>query len=88
MSKRTYICLECRTTKRAEAAYGLDTDFRCSQCQRSLFELPWQWRIPKKTDDAGWKKLRKVVSEIENDRLSRRRALEEYTEQPLKDDVE
>jgi len=37
-------------------------------------ELPWQWRIPKKTDDAGWKKLRKFMSAIERDWLPRRHA--------------
>ena len=74
MSKRTYICLDCRTAKRAEAAYGRNTDFRCSQCQGPVFELPWRWRIPKKTDDAGWKELRNFVSEIERDWLPRRNA--------------
>ena len=74
MSKRTYICLECRTARRADAAYGLNTDFRCSQCQASLFELPWRWRIPKKTDDSEWKKLRRMVTDIERDWLPRRNA--------------
>lgn len=74
MSKRTYVCLDCRTAKRAEAAYGLNTDFRCSQCQGPAFELPWGWRIPKKTDGPGWKELRKFVSELEHDWIPRRNA--------------
>jgi len=32
-----------------------------------VFELPWRWRIPKKIDDSEWKKLRRFVSEIENE---------------------
>ena len=72
MSNRNYICFECRTAKRADAAYGLKTDYRCSSCQGELCELPWRWRIPKKTDDTGWKKLKKMMSELEAEWLPRR----------------
>lgn len=74
MSKRTYICPDCRTAKRAETAHGLNTNYRCSQCQGVVVELPWRWRIPKKNDDDGWKELRKFVAEIERDWLPRRNA--------------
>ena len=72
MSNRTYICLDCRTAKRAEAAYGLNTDYRCSQCRGRLHELPWRWRIPKKSNNSEWKKLREMVLEIESDWIPRR----------------
>ena len=66
MSNRTYICIKCRVAKRAPAEYGLNTDYRCSQCQQELWELEWRWRIPKKTDDKGWKELEeKVISDSE-----------------------
>jgi len=57
MSSRTYICYDCRTSKRAEAAYGLNTDFRCPICQAKMIELSRKWRIPKKGDDKEWNKL-------------------------------
>lgn len=73
MSKRTYICFECRTSKRADAAHGLNTKYRCSQCQGNLCELPWQWRIPKQSDDTEWKKLNKMYIELEHSWLPRKK---------------
>ena len=63
MSNRTYICVECRTSKRAEAAGGLETPLRCSCCGGSLWELSHKWRIPKKVDDRAWLELRKIVAD-------------------------
>lgn len=62
MSARTYICIACRWSRRAEAAYGLNTSLRCPTCNGALWELEWQWRIPRKTDDRGWKELAAKVS--------------------------
>ena len=62
MSARTYICLTCRWSRRAEAAYGLNTSLRCPTCSGSLWELEWRWRIPRKTNDKGWKELAAKVS--------------------------
>jgi len=64
MSNRTYICVECRTSKRAEAAYGLNTNFRCSICQKSLYELPWDWRIPKRKNEKEWQSLKEMVEDL------------------------
>jgi len=72
MSNRNYVCFECRTSKRADATYGLNTGYRCSQCQGKLHELPWRWRIPKRTDDTEWNKLRKMYAELENSWLPRK----------------
>ena len=63
MSNRTYICVECRTAKRAEATGGLKTDLRCSSCGGSLWELSHRWRIPKKTDKKGWEELAGIVAQ-------------------------
>src|SRR5262245_47622783 len=71
MSNRTYVCLDCRTAKRADAAYGAVTDYRCTQCQKSLVELPWRRRIPKRDDDREWDKLAALVAELEQERLPR-----------------
>jgi hypothetical protein len=66
MSNRTYICIKCRTTKRAEAHYGFNHGFKCPICHKNLWELEWRWRIPKKTDDKGWAELeKKVITESE-----------------------
>ena len=64
MSNRTYICIECRTSKRAEAAYGLNTNFRCSVCQNFLYELPWDWRIPKRNNEKEWQSLKEMVEDL------------------------
>ncbi len=61
MSNRTYICTDCRYSKRADASYGLNHDLRCPECQQPLHELEWRWRIPKKNDEKGWKELSKKV---------------------------
>ena len=63
MSNRTYICVECRTAKRAEAAGGLKTDLRCSSCGGPLWELSHRWRIPKKADKKGWEELAEIVAQ-------------------------
>lgn len=62
MSARTYICIPCRWARRADAAYGRNTSFRCPTCGASLWELEWRWRIPRKTNDKGWKELAEKVS--------------------------
>lgn len=63
MSNRTYICVECRTARRAEAAGGLKTRIRCSSCGGALWELSHKWRIPKKTDKKAWEELAEIVSQ-------------------------
>ena len=75
MSNRTYICLPCRTSRRAEAAYGLKTELRCAQCGDSLWELEWRWRIPQKNDDKGWRELEEKVARDAAEWLPRRAAL-------------
>ncbi|HEX2750324.1 MAG TPA: hypothetical protein VHM91_20125 [Verrucomicrobiales bacterium] len=62
MSARTYVCVTCRWARRAEAAYGLNTRLRCPACHASLWELEWHWRIPRKTDDDGWRDLASKVA--------------------------
>jgi hypothetical protein len=62
MSARTYVCVTCRWSRRAEAAYGLKTSLRCPTCNGSLWELEWRWRIPRKTNNKGWKELGAKIS--------------------------
>ena len=71
MSNRTYICVECRTSKRAEAAGGLETPLRCSSCGGGLWELSHKWRIPKKTDDKAWHELKAIVTDAKPVRKER-----------------
>ncbi|MEQ1933343.1 MAG: hypothetical protein ABL962_05620 [Fimbriimonadaceae bacterium] len=73
MSARTYICLPCRWSRRAEAAYGLNTNLRCPTCSGPLWELEWRWRIPRKTNDKGWKELETKVTREAAEWLPRRR---------------
>lgn len=73
MSARTYICLTCRWARRAEAAYGLNTRLRCPTCTGPLWELEWAWRIPRKTNDKGWKELETKVALTAAEWVPRRR---------------
>lgn len=62
MSNRTYICTQCRTARRAEAAGWLKTELRCASCTGPLWELSHRWRIPRKTDAKGWAELAEIVA--------------------------
>jgi tRNA G26 N,N-dimethylase Trm1 len=61
MSNRTFVCVDCRTAKRAEAAYGLSTDNRCPGCQQEMRELSQKWRIPKRGKKDEWEIIRKML---------------------------
>lgn len=39
----------------------------CSQCGREGFELSSSFRLPKKKDNAGWKMVKKILLESQND---------------------
>lgn len=39
MTHHTYICTTCRISRRAGAAGGLDTPYKCVSCGQSLWEL-------------------------------------------------
>ncbi|WP_395746657.1 hypothetical protein [Prosthecobacter sp.] len=77
MSQRTYICLPCRSTRRAEAAGGLKTPLRCASCAGPLWELSPETCVPRKSDSKAWKKLAAAVSRCAPARQSllRRRGL-------------
>ena len=65
MSNRTYICIDCHTARRAEAAYWLSTALRCANCRGPLWELSRKWRIPKKDDRKGWEELKEIIRQEE-----------------------
>lgn len=75
MSCRTFICIPCRTSRRAEAAYGLNTELRCSKCRGHLWELEWRWRIPRKNDDDGWRKLELKVAQDARELIPKRQKI-------------
>jgi hypothetical protein len=75
MSSRTYICVPCRWSRRAAAAYGLNTNLRCPNCAGPLWELSWRWRIPRKSDDKAWKELEAKVAREAAEWFSKRERL-------------
>src|ERR1700719_1695693 len=77
MSSRTYVCMSCRWSRRAEAAHGLNTHLRCPTCGGSLWELGWRWRIPVKTNDDGWKELLAKITREATEWIPRRKAMGE-----------
>ena len=88
MSSRTYVCTRCRTSRRAPAAYGLNTELRCSICSGPLWELEWRWRIPRKTDDKAWRDLDAKVAHDASIRIPRRRRRGESIIQKLDRQIE
>ena len=72
MSSRSYVCVPCRTSRRAEAAGGRKTELRCSVCGGPLWELEWRWRIPPKRDDKGWRELGEKIARDSAEWLPRR----------------
>ena len=78
MVHRSYICTNCRTTKRAKPSYGLNTPLRCSGCGGELFELSNAHCVPKKGDDRAWKKLAQDVAKwrLANQRINYRHSLD------------
>ena len=75
MSKRSYVCVACRTTRRAEATGGRRTELRCSSCSGPLWELEWRWRIPPRRDEKGWKELGEKIARDSAEWLPRREKL-------------
>jgi len=88
MSSRTYICIPCRTSRRAEAAYGLNTDLRCSKCGGRLWELEWRWRIPPKNDHKGWRELEAKVAHDAREWLPRRHSVGQVKLQEIDRQIE
>jgi hypothetical protein len=64
MSNRTFVCLRCKTSRRALAAYGKPHSLRCVTCSDGLVELPWERRIPAHEDDDGWQELRVYLDRL------------------------
>lgn len=51
------------------------TELRCSLCQGGLWELSRRWRIPRKTDDDGWRELATKVERDSAEWLPKRRLM-------------
>src|SRR5690349_2942352 len=64
MSNRTYVCLECRRSRRAPASDGIGLTLHCADCHQALIKLPVEVRIPTRTDGTGWKELRAFLQEL------------------------
>ena len=75
MSNRTFVCLDCRTSRREAAQGGLNHAIRCQSCGKPLRELGWRWRIPKRNNDAGWKLLERKVQRDADTWLPKRHQL-------------
>lgn len=79
MPSTTYVCFDCRTTKRqmTERFWHFvshsDPSLTCQHCSREMNLLSSSVAIPKKSDDKAWAKLLKHVSErnIENEKENR-----------------
>ena len=71
--RRHFVCLHCRRSVKLVPRWDLVlvegreciqpmTEF-CSTCQRPLIHLGRKFTTPRKTDDAGWKRLEWLVSQ-------------------------
>jgi hypothetical protein len=75
MSNRTYVCTDCQSSIRAEAAYGRVHAHRCSLCGNALSEVSSRRRIPRKDDTAGWREWAALLARQEREWIPRRIAL-------------
>jgi hypothetical protein len=73
MSKRTFVCFECRTTDRVP----IDRLTRkCRKCHAPAEHVYYKFRIPRAEDDAGWADLMQKVRDV--NRRIRDNALRHY----------
>jgi len=54
VSKRTFVCFDCRTTERVDS--GRITR-NCRRCRRRAEHVYYKFRIPPRRDDGGWDSL-------------------------------
>ena len=64
MWNRTYICIDCKTARRAETSTAKPRPLRCRLCGGPLCELSHRWRIPRKTDEKAWLLLQAQAREL------------------------
>ena len=59
-SKNNYVCIDCRVARR-EVPYklSLEKGATCHSCGNRMTSIGFRWRVPKKNDTRGWKKLEK-----------------------------
>jgi hypothetical protein len=53
--KSNYVCIECKKSKKGE--YSIHTQMVCN-CGKEMMCIGEKWRVPKKQDKNGWKKLK------------------------------
>ena len=53
MRRRTYICLNCFSSKRYESGYPLV----CEKCGSQLLQMGFNFKVPRKGNSREWKKL-------------------------------
>ena len=68
------MCTTCKTSKRADVAYGKDTPYRCPICHGKLFELPQNRNIPRQAENDEWQRLRIAVLKMESELIPRMKA--------------
>jgi hypothetical protein len=58
VSKRTYVCFDCRTTERVPVGR---ISRSCRKCRKQAEHVFYKFKIPKRTDDAAWQELETKV---------------------------
>ena len=58
MTNHNYICFDCKITRRYSNWFSLHL---CNICGGKLIFSHAQFKIPKKNDNASWKKLKPVI---------------------------
>lgn len=57
--KSNYVCFDCRYAARKNLVDGYKS-FLCPTCRKELIGLNVKSKIPKKTDDKSWKRMREM----------------------------
>ncbi len=56
LPRPTYVCLSCRHTAKSSCTAT------CPHCRRDMITFGRNWRVPKKTDDKGWKQMQDMAA--------------------------
>lgn len=61
MRKENYVCTTHRVASRSNDMW--DGSTHCPVDGAPMVKIGTRWRVPKKTDDVGWKGVQKFISE-------------------------
>ncbi len=61
MRNENKVCFDCRlAVRRKLLLWAAGEKAVCPDCHKEMTSVGRKWRVPKKTDNVGWKKMRRL----------------------------